>query len=434
MKKVKKITAFLLAIFTTFSFAGCSGFESVKTTFEGAFGEMKGWVDSLFGNEQTPENPNDGDDEPEEKEIGKYLQAKAESAGRVSIDKTSDCPADFTLKVEGDEPIKILQLTDTQMIDETQVRKGNGAVSAKYADHDNCIYDIVRQTVEATEPDLILLTGDYVYGDYDDNGSLFREQTDFFDSLGIYWAPIFGNHDNDSDSEYAVWLDEDYPDWYARKQCQYFEQSEYCLFRTRAQISGYSNYSLAIEQGGEIVRSIIMFDTHGSMSSTQEITSVQMDWYLETVAGINAYAEKTVKQFIGIHVPMHVFKVALQEKYGELGYNASPSNFTIPENADGDNGALLGSSMSGHDKDLSQFNTFKEQGADAILAGHLHKANTIVLYQGVRLVMGLKSSRYDKYNEEQLGGTLFTVTGEEYSVEHYYYTETPNSEDDTVTE
>ena len=400
MKKTKKCVTFLLASIMAFGFISCDGTDTTT----------------------QPPKPNTPIEE--ETEIDKHLQAKADSAGRLTLDKESDCPSDFLLKVTGDEPIRILQLTDTQMIDETQVRKGNGAVSTRYADHDNCIYDIVRKTVEATDPDLILLTGDYVYGDYDDNGSLFREQTDFFDSLGIYWAPIYGNHDNDSDSEYAVWLDEEYPDWYARKQCQYFEQAEYCLFKTRAQISGYSNYSIAIEQGGQIVRSIMMFDTHGAMQTTMEITSAQMDWYEDTVKAINTYAGRTVKHFVGIHVPMHVFKVALQEKYGELGYNDSPTNFTIPENADGDCGALIDQGMSGHDKDLSQFNTFKENSADAILAGHLHKVNTIVLYQGVRLVMGTKSSRYDKYNEEQLGGTIFVVTGDEYTVNHYYYEDT----------
>lgn len=419
MRKLKKWLGIFLAALMTVSFFSCAPSSEVKKPDDG------------------PETETPATDDEEEKEIAKYLTAKAETAGRLTLDKTSDCPADFVLKVEGDEPIRVLQITDTQMIDETQVRKGNGAVSTRYADHDHCIYDIVRDTVEATNPDLILLTGDYVYGDYDDNGSLFREQTDFFDSLGIYWAPIYGNHDNDSDSEYAVWMDEEYPDWYPRKQCQYFEQAEYCLFRTRAQISGYSNYSIALEQGGKIVRSIVMLDTHGSLQTTQELTKAQMDWYEDTVKAIDTYAGTKVKHFVGIHVPMHVFKVALQEKYGALGYNDSPTNFTIPENEDGDFGMLLNQGMSGFDKDLSNFKTFKDNGTDAILAGHIHKVNTVVLYQGVRLVMGTKSSRYDKYEESLLGGTLFTVTGETYTVEHYYYNDndgTDGSQDTGVEE
>lgn len=396
MSKMKKIWALALTAFMTVGLAACGGEPETSESSGG---------DTLV-------------------EIPKYLAEKADSAGRLTLNKESDCPADFVLEAEGDEPLRVLQLTDTQMIDETQVRKGNGAVSSKYADHDYCVYDIVRQTVEATDPDLILITGDYVVGDYDDNGTLFREQTDFFDSLGIYWAPIFGNHDNDCDSELAVWLDSEWPDWYPRKQCQYFEQAEYCLFRTRAQVSGYSNYSIAIEQGGEVIRSIYMMDTKGSMHTTMELTKAQMNWYEESVTELNAYAGKIVPSFVGIHVPMDVFTVAMKEKYGEAGFNATPTQFTIPEdNADGDFGFTKGSGSGGFDADLKQFNIFKENGTDAIMAGHLHKNNLCVLYQGVRLVMGTKSSRYDKYNEDQLGGTYFTLTGSTYTVAPYYYTE-----------
>ena len=104
----------------------------------------------------------------------RHLRAKADKAGRVKLEKNSDIPADFVLNVEGDGEIKVLQITDTQMIDHTQVRLGNGAVSSGYADRDYIMYDLLRYVVEQTKPDLILLTGDYVYGDYDDNGSCFK--------------------------------------------------------------------------------------------------------------------------------------------------------------------------------------------------------------------------------------------------------------------
>lgn len=410
MNTIRKMLAMLLAATSVFAFAACGG---------GGDGDS------------SPDSSSSGGGE---KEVAKYLTEKADSAGRLTLDKTSDCPADFVLQVDGSEPIKILQLTDTQMTDNTQVRKGNGAVSSAYSDHDHTVYDIVRQTVEETKPDLILLTGDYVVGDYDDNGSLFREQTDFFDSLGIYWAPIFGNHDNDCDLELGIelgiWVDEGWPDWYPRLQCRYFEKAEYCLFRTRAEISGYSNFSIAIEQGGEVVRSVIMMDTKGSKSTAMEITPKQMSWYKQTVDAIDAYAGKDVPHFVGIHVPMAVFEKAMVEKYGAYGYDATLTTYEIPaDNADGDFGRLGGQGLSySYDKDYSQFNTFKNNGTDAILAGHIHKVNTVVDYQGVKLVMGTKSSRYDKYNEDMLGGTLFTVTGGAFTVEHYYYTEQTTEE------
>ena len=324
----------------------------------------------------------------------KYLSAKAEKAGRVSLEKNSDCPADFVLNVDGEEEIKILQLTDTQMIDSTQVRLGNGAVSDRYLDHDQVMYDILTYTINEAKPDLILLTGDFVYGDYDDNGSLFREQTDFFDSLGIYWAPIFGNHDNDSDSDYARWLEEGWEDWYGRKQCQYFEESEYCLFRTRTEISGYSNYTIAVKQNDEFIRTIFMLDTHGAHSTSQGIYPAQVTWFENTTLAINEYAGKQLPIFVAMHIQLYAFNLALQQKYGYV--EGTTPNITTPENnADGDWG-FAKQNPGGHDKNLSVFNTLKNNGTDAIMVGHEHMNNYSILFRDVRLVFGTKSSRYDK--------------------------------------
>lgn len=411
MKKLKKLFVLLLSAVFAGSFGACAagGSESSQKTPPASQSETNGESDSG--------GTGDSSSSTEEKTILEYLEGKAEKAGRVALDKLSDCPADFVLKVEGNDEIKILQLTDTQMIDPEQVRRGGGKLPDRYGDRDACIYDIVRQTVEETQPDLILITGDYVYGEYDDNGTLFREQTDFFDSLKIYWAPVFGNHDNDSNSEYSQWVDPEYPEWYARKQCQYLEGAEYCLFRTRANISGYSNYSIAVEQNGTILRSIFMMDTHGSVGTVQGLTSAQMDWYKESVEAIDAYADKTIPNFVGIHVPLKAFADAAKQ-YGYTGTGVP--DITIPENDKGDFGTMR-SAIGTWDGDDTAFQIFKANGADAILAGHLHSNNTSILYQGVRLVFGMKSSTYDKYDETMLGGTLFTLTGTQFKVELCHY-------------
>jgi hypothetical protein len=161
-----------------------------------------------------------------------------------------------------------------------------------------------------------------------------------------------------------------------------------------------------------------MFDTHGSHSTAQELNSTQMNWYKKVTAEINAYAGKTLPQFIGIHVPLHAFNLAAQ-KYGYKP--GTTANITIPENENGDFG-IMRQGISGFDTDLKIFNTFKANGVDAILAGHLHQNNTSILYEGVRLVFGTKSSRYDKYAEDMLGGTIFVVTGNSFTVAPVYYT------------
>ncbi len=408
MKKHSKLMALLLSFMFAFSLAGC-----VVPT-ESGNGSSSGLLPSEVviapGGESIVTKPVTS--------TNRHLTAKVEKAGRVTLEKNSECPADFVLNVEGEEEIKILQITDTQMIDPTQVRLGNGAVSDRYLDRDYVMYDILRYVINATKPDLILVTGDYVYGDYDDNGSCFREQTQFFDSMGIYWAPIYGNHDNDSDSEYARWLEEGWEDWYGRSQCQYFEQAKYCLFRTRAEISGYSNYSIAIKQNGEFIRSIFMLDTHGAHSTTQGIYDQQVKWFKETNGEINAYAGKTLPNFTAIHVPLYAFNLALQQKYGYV--EGTTPNIEIPANADGDWGFAL-TNPGGHDKNLAVFNALKNNGTDAILAGHQHTNNYSILYEGVRLVFGTKSSRYDQYSEDLLGATLFTVNGGNFTVSPVYY-------------
>lgn len=403
MKILTKTLAVLLALFSAFSLSACGLVSDMENISPSEVVVTPGPA-----GETTLQGKTDG--------VAKYLQNKAEKAGRVTLEKSSDCPADFTIDAEGNAPLKILQITDTQMIDPTQVRVGYGAVSSWYEDRDYVMYDILRYVVEQTQPDLILLTGDYVYGEYDDNGSCFREQTEFFDELGIYWAPIFGNHDNDADSNYSAYTEKGYEDWYARKQCQYFENARYCLFRTRTEISGYSNYSIAIKQNGEFVRSVFMLDTHGAKQTTQEIKQSQLKWYVQSVNSINTYAGKTLSNFVCMHVPLYAYTLAA----AQYGYVVGNVDFEVPENDVGDFGYIR-EDLGTMDKNMTAFNTFKSNGADAILAGHLHKDNISILYDGVRMVLGTKSSRYDKYEEDILGATLFTVEAGAFTVSPVYY-------------
>lgn len=392
MKKLTKLLCFLLITIFTFSFVGC------KDSADGL--EVK---DITTGIKQGQTSQ------------AVHIKDKATTAGRVTLEKDSDCPADFTLNVSGNEPIKILQITDTQMIDPTQVNVG---FSIDYSNPDYCLYDIVDDVIEQTNPDLILITGDYVYGDYDHNGTLFRQQTDYFDSKGIFWAPLFGNHDGDSESDYALWLDPEYPDWYTRKQTEYFEKSPYCLFRARVDVSGFSNYSIVVKQNGQVKRSIFMLDTKGYWKLTQEITPAQLDWYKQSVNAINTYANAKIPQFVGIHVPLYAFNLAAQQ-YGYVEGDTAP-NIEVPINSKGDY-MYLHEGLGKMDSNNVAFNTFKNNGTDAILAGHLHSNSASILYQGVRLIFGLKSSRYAGNHPGLLGGTLITGIDGNFTVAPIYY-------------
>ena len=110
---------------------------------------------------------------------------------------------DFIVSVEeGREPV-ILHITDTQIIDATQEREGDPTFGSTMKSfwgpdklEDRC-FKYLRETINATNPDLIIVTGDLVYGKWDDSGEKFLELIEFMESFNIPWAPVFGNHDNE---------------------------------------------------------------------------------------------------------------------------------------------------------------------------------------------------------------------------------------------
>lgn len=99
--------------------------------------------------------------------------------------------------------IKLLQLTDMQIINASQRRTPDRIRSDEITAWTPDLFDAncgnqIRYLIEQTRPDMIFLTGDLVYCEFDDNGSTFEWFCNFMDSFKIPWTPVFGNHDNES--------------------------------------------------------------------------------------------------------------------------------------------------------------------------------------------------------------------------------------------
>ena len=77
------------------------------------------------------------------------------------------------------------------------------------------------------------------------------------DSYQIPWAPIFGNHDNES----AMGVE-----W----QCEQLMNSEYCLFNRRHSIGGNGNYSIGLSKDGELQRVVYMMDSNFCFAAPAE--------------------------------------------------------------------------------------------------------------------------------------------------------------------
>ena len=194
----------------------------------------------------------------------------------IGCGKSSDKAAleipDFIVEVEaGRDPI-VLQLTDPQIVDAAQARsEGRLPEEQKpfYATdmaEQNC-YKYLREIITETKPDLILMTGDLVYGEFDDAGTALTGLIEFMESFEIPWAPVMGNHEGESTKG---------ADW----QCEQLENAKHCLFKQR-DLMGNGNYTVGIKQDKQLKRVFFMLDSNGctEMSvETWENCHSKIDW------------------------------------------------------------------------------------------------------------------------------------------------------------
>ena len=318
---------------------------------------------------------------------------------------------DFVVEVEsGREPV-ILQLSDPQIIDPTQDRRQT-PLSQGEKDYwapekiDERLYDSLTETVETTQPDLILLTGDLVYGEFDDNGTMLQSLIAKMESFGIPWAPVFGNHENESAKGV---------DW----QCEQLENAQHCLFKQRT-LTGNGNYTVGIKQDGVLKRVFFMMDSNGcgaahqnSLANGHTETQVgfgqdQMDWSIAVAEQIREASPSTKISF-AFHIQIYAFKDAYA-KYGftNSGTKENPINIDkITDKSEGDFG-YLGRDLKGPwDTNNVFFRRMKEVGVDSIFVGHEHCNSASVVWDGIRFQFGQKLGTYDRANFVKNDGSIY---------------------------
>lgn len=328
-----------------------------------------------------------------------------------------DGVVDFVLDLPGDRPLRLLQLTDTQIIDASRQRTPDRlnereialwqpeAIPVQCTDH-------IRSLVAQTCPDLIVFTGDVIYGEFDDDGHSFDLFCDFMDSFGIPWAPVYGNHDNEA----RVGVD-----W----QNARFEASPLCLFK-KGSAAGNGNYSVLITREGVPSRVLYMMDSGGCMGSPVASArrgpgfgADQYEWLYATARGLEkACGGDPVPAFLCFHIPsVQFYRAAISSGYqSEDDGEKYVIGVTVPAK-NGDFGSKR--------ERTSRFPTpddFVERlrgaGVDGVFVGHCHDNNTSVLYEDIRWTYGLKTGQYDYHLPGQVGGTLITLRGSAFTVNH----------------
>ena len=316
---------------------------------------------------------------------------------------------DFTVEVPANRDPVVLQLTDTQIIYAEQARPGRDGVHWEdWAERNKDIrcYNYLREIITETDPDFIIITGDIIYGEFDDTGKALTEFITFMESFDIPWAPIFGNHDNES-AKGADW------------QCEQFENAQNCLFEQR-DLTGNGNYSVGIVQGGEIKRMFYMLDTNacGNASAASLANghtkhdfvgfgADQIAWYTNSIQQLKQLSPDTKISFA-----YHIQQAVVEDAFAKYGFdNGVKEDMGIhidflPNRAEGDFG-IIGRKMKGEwDSDRSVWNGMKALGVDSVFVGHEHCNSGSVVYDGVRIQYGQKSTEYDRFNCVSADGTI----------------------------
>lgn len=293
-----------------------------------------------------------------------------------------------TVEKRPGEEFKILQLADIQIGSMAQMAQTRARI---------------QEAVDATEPDLILLTGDNVEGQI--GGAILKALGQFIDSFGIPWAPIYGNHDGEGSYDL---------NW----QGDVYESFAHCLFeKGPVTLYGVGNYAFNLTENGKIVYSFILFDSgawriytdgSGAYDFIKEDQIAWYDWYVrgvsEAVYGeFDPAAGKVVPSVCALHIPLPEYEYAMRDYVDDQGVGAPPQ-------VDGNTGENR-EKVCCPPINSGLFERARELGStQAFIAGHDHLNNSVIRYEGIELAYGYKVTQNSYHDDQVLGYSLITLS------------------------
>lgn len=323
-----------------------------------------------------------------------------------------------------DRDLKVMQLTDVHI--------GGGWMSAK---KDSMSINAVAAMVTAEKPDLVIVTGDISYPVPFQAGTLNNKTAakifaSLMETLGVYWVPVYGNHDTEA---YSLYSREKLSEYYGS------DELKYCLFQAGDKdVDGYGNSAILVKNSKDIItQSLFLFDSHsyigndffGVMWKYDNIHENQIEWYKNLV---NDFSEQNIKAIDKAYLTDEE-KTEAKEKFGTVPslafYHIPSEEYKLAWNEYCDNGRKDTENVkwiygtAGESKKViycgiypdNLFETMQELGSTkGIFCGHDHLNNFSMEYKGIRLTYGY-SIDYLAYSGiskigTQRGCTLITVS------------------------
>lgn len=327
-----------------------------------------------------------------------------DSNSEVSYDHQSGV---YTVKATEDE-LRVLQLTDIHI---------GGSLST--ATSDRKAFKACYELIKASQPDLIIVTGDIVYPIAiqtfnRDNLLPMWQFCRFMNHFGIPWMLVYGNHDTEVLAKYdARTINQLYASFLQEEHCPMLYAD------VQPDIYGRYNQHLRLEdRNGRLDRLLFLIDSNDYVkgSFVQEYDSVhadQMAWYADTIDAVSKEEGRLVHSFVYMHIPFQAFDDAQQAYYG--GQDDVDYLFGLNREL-----------VSCPDRDSGFFELIVDKkSTEAVFVGHDHLNNAGFTYRGVDLVYS-KSIDYIAYpriaeTNEQRGATLVTLKNGAYTIEQISY-------------
>jgi len=311
---------------------------------------------------------------------------------------------DFKLNYK--EGFKILHLTDIQLLDSTQSRFDDRLSDEKKARWtikkvNEIVFDCMDALVKKVNPDLILIEGDNVYGEFDDSGKSLDLLMNKLSSYRIPFTLTYGNHDNECKKGRSY-------------QDNVIKDTKYCMFKEQVNTIGlYDN--------DKLVRTIIMLDTNGCTNASEQ----SLKDGCNPIAGIYENQLDILQKYLSRvnNVPsivcQHIVPSDIVKRWIADGKITEP--FTKPyEGKENESGKLLEQPCVFFGEELP---LLKNLRADNVYYGHDHINNLMTTVDGIRCVYVTKTGTYDYSNEELNGGTISVITnnGKTITNEHIFF-------------
>lgn len=274
------------------------------------------------------------------------------------------------LRFRSDGTFKIAQFTDTHYI--------HGDARA------DTVIKNIRHVMEAERPDLVMLTGDVIYGKPAEQS--LRDVLDAVAAFNVPFGIVFGNHDDEQGLDRAALL----------RIAQTYPTN---VTRTEPGIHGSSNYvlTLARHDGTDTAAVIYAIDSNAysqieGVKGYDYVRSDQVEWYRRTSRSLTAANGGTPRPaYAFFHIPLPEYSEAVAD-------DEAPFIGTRKERVCA---PALNSGL---------FAAMKECGdVRATFVGHDHSNDYAVLWHGILLAYGRYSGGNTVYNDLPNGARLIEL-------------------------